>query len=88
MAARGAGATGETRPPADGLSPEDFFQIVERTTDAVIAVDTGSGRIVYANLSATRLLGHDAAAFRALSVEDLVPPAARERHPTRWASGG
>jgi diguanylate cyclase (GGDEF)-like protein/PAS domain S-box-containing protein len=67
-------------PAADGLSPGDFRQIVERTTDAVIAVDTGSGRIVYANPAATRLLGHDAEAFRGLSVEDLLPPAARPAH--------
>lgn len=56
-----------------------YPQLFDSVPDALIIVD-GTGRIELANRNAERLFGYPAGLLAGMSVEELVPEAARERH--------
>ena len=56
-----------------------FPQLFDSVPDALIIVDE-QGRIVMANQNAERLFGYPAQGLSGLTVEDLVPEGARDRH--------
>ena len=56
-----------------------FPQFFDSAPDALIVVD-GDGTIVLANPQAERLFGYPPTGLERMSIESLMPPAARERH--------
>lgn len=61
-------------------SEERFRTAVESSPSAMLMVD-GAGRIVLANAQAERLFGYARRDLLGESVERLVPPSVRDRHP-------
>lgn len=60
---------------------ERLRQVVDAAPNAMMLVDTG-GRILLANAQTERLFGYPHDELIGLEVDRLVPPGARERHPS------
>jgi PAS domain S-box-containing protein len=71
------------------LAERKFRELIENAPDAILQVDS-MGQIVLANRTAELVFGYSRDELIGMSVDALVPEAARSRHPTRWrrVSGG
>lgn len=69
----------EERARAEALAEHRFRELIENAPDAILQVDS-NGRILIANRTAETIFGYSREELLGMSVDNLVPQAARGRH--------
>ena len=68
----------------DSFPGNSLYAILDSLSDGVLAAEAGSGRLVYANPTACRMLGYSAEELQGMTWADLHPPETSRRLVSQW----